>query len=168
MFAPGRISVRWRRLGDRLVLDVVLVCVLLRELVDDVHAVGEGVVDLHERLPLGRQRVLGEDRLHGALRLTRAAVDALLGIDDEDPVGLVNAVDGAHVDAGLVFDVDAGLGDDVSHGTYSTGARSSSTMVCTRSTSADLAITWSNPAVCAARRPAVSVWFVNPMIGLSG
>ena len=44
-----------------------------------------------------------------------AAVDALLGIDDQDPLELVDAVDRADVDARLVFDVDAGLGDDVGH-----------------------------------------------------
>ena len=43
------------------------------------------------------------------------AVDALLGIDDQDSCELVDAVDRAHIDAGLVFDVDAGLGDDVRH-----------------------------------------------------
>jgi hypothetical protein len=103
------------RLIDRLVVDVVLVRVLLGELVDDVHSLAVGVVDLHERVPLVRQRVLGEDRLHGTLRLAGAAVDALLGVDDEDPVGVVDAVDRAHVDTGAVFDVDAGFGDDVRH-----------------------------------------------------
>jgi hypothetical protein len=33
----------------------------------------------------------------------------------EDALELVDAVDGADVDAGEVFDVDAGLGDDVRH-----------------------------------------------------
>src|SRR5439155_381472 len=41
----------------------------------------------------------------------REAVDALFGIDDQDPLELVDAVDGADIDAGKVFDVDAGLGD---------------------------------------------------------
>ena len=65
---------------------------------------------------LSGQRVLREDRLDRALGLARTAVDALLGIDHEDPLGLVDAVDRADVDAGSVFDVDAGLGDDVRHG----------------------------------------------------
>ena len=43
------------------------------------------------------------------------AVDALLRVDDEDPVRLVDAVHRADVHAGLVFDVDTGLGDDVRH-----------------------------------------------------
>ncbi len=42
-------------------------------------------------------------------------VDALLRIDDEDSFRRVDAVDGAHVDAREVFDVDARLGDDVRH-----------------------------------------------------
>ena len=89
---------------------------LTRQLVDRAHPVWERVVDLHERLPLVRQRVLGEDRLDRALRLAGAAVDALLGVDDENAAGLVNAVDGAHVDARTILDVDARLGDDVRHG----------------------------------------------------
>src|SRR5919109_1548968 len=45
---------------------------------------------------------------------------------------------------------------------------SSATSSRARSTSADLTTTWSNPAECAALRPAVSVWFVYPRIGTSG
>src|SRR4051812_15198769 len=146
-----------RRLLERRVLDVVLGRVLLRELVHDVEAVAVGVVDLHERLPLLRQRVLGEDRLDRAFRLAGTAVDALLGIDHEDPVGLVDAVDGAHVDARFVLDVDAGLADDVRHAAYSTEATKRSMTSLVRSKSADFAITWSNPAACARRSPAVSV-----------
>jgi hypothetical protein len=50
-------------------------------------------------LPLVRERVLREDRLHRALRLAGPAVDALLGVDDEDPLELVDAVDRANIDA---------------------------------------------------------------------
>ena len=110
---PLELHVR-RYLRDWLVLDVVLERVLVREPVD-LPCVGEGVVDLHERLPLLRQGVLGEDRLDRAFRLAGAAVDALLGVDDEDPLVLVDAVDGTDVHARAVFDVDAGLSDDVRH-----------------------------------------------------
>src|SRR5439155_1030679 len=79
-------------------------------------AIAVGVVDLDERLPLGGQRVLREDRLDRALRLAGAAVDALLRVHHENPARLVDAVDGANVDAGAIFDVDAWLGDDVRHG----------------------------------------------------
>src|SRR5262249_39100655 len=88
---------------DRLVVDVGLVRVFLRELVHDVHSLAVRVVDLHEGVPLVREGVLGEDRLHRALGLAGSAVDALLRIDDEDPVRLVDAIDRTDVDTGEVF-----------------------------------------------------------------
>ena len=91
----------------------MLGCILVGELVDDVGPVAVGVVDLDEGLPFVGERVLGEDRLDGALRFARPAVDALLRIDDQDPIGLVDAVDRADVDARRVLDPDAWLGDDV-------------------------------------------------------
>src|SRR5207302_6137545 len=104
-----------RALFQGWVLDVVLGRVLVRELVHDVEPFAVRVVDGNERLPLIRERIFGENRLDRTLRFACAAVDALLRIDHQDPVRLVNAVDGAHVDAREVFDVDAGLGDDVGH-----------------------------------------------------
>src|SRR6476660_9691431 len=98
------------------VLDVVLGRVVVCELVHNVEALTVGVVDLHERLPLVRQRVIRKDRLHRTFRFAGTAIYALLGIDHEDALGFVDAVDRADVHAGLVFDVDAGLGDDVGHG----------------------------------------------------
>src|SRR5215204_3788282 len=78
---------------------------------------GEHVaVLLDERLLLRRHVLLREDRRDRALRLARAAVDALVGVDVELVRPLVDAVDGADVDAGLVLDADAGFGDDVGHG----------------------------------------------------
>ena len=53
-------------------------------------------------------------------------------------------------------------------GAQTDGAVSSATISGTRSTSADLTITWSNPAVCARWSPDLSVWFVKPTIGMSG
>ncbi|MBM2822499.1 MAG: putative ferredoxin [Thermoleophilia bacterium] len=85
-------------------MDVVLDGVLVSEGVD-LLGIRERVVDLDERVPLVGQRVLGENRLNRALRLACPAVDALLRIDDEDPLELVDAVDRADVDTGLVFDV---------------------------------------------------------------
>ena len=59
------------------------------------------------------------ERAHAVRRqellLGSEAVDALLGVDDEDPLVLVDAVDGTDVHARQVFDVDAGLSDDVRH-----------------------------------------------------
>src|SRR5436853_4802471 len=69
------------RLLDRLVVDVVLDGVLLRELVDDVHSLAVRVVDLDERVPLVGKRVLREDRLDRALRFAGAAITS------HDPTG---------------------------------------------------------------------------------
>src|SRR4029079_15877814 len=125
----------------------------------DLRGVRECGVDLDERIPLVRERVLGEDRLHRALRLTCPAVDALLRIDDQDPLELVDAVDRADIDARAVLDVDTGLGDDVRHARESSRVvgvgyavsdtpepLSSATNWGARSTSADFTITWSKPA----------------------
>src|SRR5262249_42658846 len=110
--STARRDCRLRRLEGR-GLDAVLGRIRVPQLVHEVHAVAVRVVDLHERRPLIRKRVLREDRLDRALRLAGAAVDALLRIDDKDPVGLVDAVHRTDVHAGAVFDVDTGLGDDV-------------------------------------------------------
>src|SRR5215218_1705917 len=56
------------------------------------------------------------DRLDRAHRFAGSAVDALVGVDVERAFTLVDAVDGAFVDAGAVFDVDARQGDDIGHG----------------------------------------------------
>src|SRR5205823_14379387 len=98
------------------VLDVVLFRVLIRELVHHIDALAVRVVDLDEGTPRVRQRVLREDRLHRTPRFACPAIYALLRVDHEDAVGLVDAVHGTDIHAGQVFDVDAGLGDDVSHG----------------------------------------------------
>ena len=139
----------------------------------DLLRIRERVVDLDEGVPLVRKRVLGEDRLDRALRFACPAIDALLGIDDEDPPELVDAVDRADVDARAVLDVDAGLGDDVRHagesslgmgldyrGSVAPNSTSSATRSGALSTSADFTITWSKPAVCARWRPDLSVWLV--------
>src|SRR5512132_1293215 len=75
----------------------------------------EGRVGGGEVLPLGGDVVVVEDGLHRADRLAGATVHALVGVDVEHAVALVDAVDRALLDAGLVLDVDAGLGDDVGH-----------------------------------------------------
>src|SRR5262245_29393682 len=51
---------------------------------------------------------------------------------------------------------------------YSTVVRSPSISPRVRSKSADLATTWSKPAACAPRDPAVSEWFVEPITGTCG
>src|SRR6185436_30753 len=56
-----------------------------------------------------------QDGLGRALWLAHAAVDALVRMDHEHVVALVEAVDGAHLDAVHVLTLDAVFGDDVSH-----------------------------------------------------
>ena len=81
-------------------------------------------VDLDVALPLVRELVLGEAGVHRAGLDAGVAVDALLGVDvelrDLVVVGLVrggvDAVDRTDLDARVVLGVDAGFGDDVSHG----------------------------------------------------
>src|SRR5262245_47236916 len=75
----------------------------------------EGRVRLGERLPLGGDVVLVEDRLDGADRLAGATVDALVRVDVEHPFALVDAIDRAFLNARLVLHVDARLGDHVRH-----------------------------------------------------
>src|SRR5690606_42166459 len=53
--------------------------------------------------------------LDGANRFAGTAVYALVGLDVQRPGPLVDAVDGALVDAGAVHHVDARLTDDVGH-----------------------------------------------------
>src|SRR3990170_2238001 len=75
-------------------------------------------VQLRVLFPLVGHVVLGEDRGHRAHRLAGAAVDALVGVDVELAVGAlfeVDAVHGAHLDARLVDDIDAGLRDNVGY-----------------------------------------------------
>src|SRR3954465_7619303 len=84
-------------------------------------------VDLAEALPLVGHLVLGEARVDRARLDAGVAVDALLRVDvellDGVVVGLVrsrmDAVDRADLGAGVVLLSDAGLGDDVGHGSCS-------------------------------------------------
>ena len=45
-----------------------------------------------------------------------AAVDTLVGMNDEHVLPFIETVDGAHFDAVHVFAADAVIGDDVGHG----------------------------------------------------
>src|SRR5438552_19023482 len=89
---------------------------LLRGGLDPGVVLEELLVELDEVLPLLGSLVLGEDRLHRAHGLARAAVYALVGMDVEHRLTLVDAVDRAHLHACLVFYVDARLRDYVRHG----------------------------------------------------
>src|SRR6185503_2083567 len=95
-FLPG-VRVRWRR-----------------ALAGDVRPLDRKVgVELQPLLRLGVG--VRQDRLGRALGLAHAAVDALVGMDDEHVVALVEAVNRAHLDAVHVLALDAVFGDDVSH-----------------------------------------------------
>src|SRR5581483_4220919 len=69
-------------------------------------------VQREERLPLGRHVHGVEDRLHRALGDARPAVDALVGVDVQHLVVLVEAVYGADRHAVGVLAVVARLGND--------------------------------------------------------
>src|SRR5665647_3587788 len=72
-------------------------------------------VGLVEVLPLLGGVVLVEDGLDRADRLAGTTVDALIGVDVERALPLVDAVDRAFFDTGLVLDVNTRLGDHVRH-----------------------------------------------------
>src|SRR6266853_6731626 len=80
-------------------------------------------VELDEPLRLLRGLVLGEDRLHRTYRLARSAVDTLVGVYEELIRALVDTVDRADLDTGLVLDVDTRLGDDIRHGHSLSGSQ---------------------------------------------
>src|SRR5260221_1673766 len=58
---------------------------------------------------------VGEDGIGRALGLADAAVDALVGVDHQHLVALVEAIDCADLDAVHVLALDAVFGNDVSH-----------------------------------------------------
>src|SRR3954451_12409722 len=97
-------------------LALVLVDVSLRgPLPGDVGPGPVGVLPVQLRPLLGLGLGVGQDGLGRALGLAHAAVDALVGVDDEHVVALVETVDRADLDAIHVLAPDAGLGDYVGH-----------------------------------------------------
>src|SRR5205807_7375674 len=68
--------------------------------------------------PLAVRIVLGVglDGVDGALRLADAAVDALVRIDRQEVLALIEAVDRAHLHAVHELTFDAGIHHDVGHG----------------------------------------------------
>ena len=66
--------------------------------------------------PLLKRRLgVGLNRLDRAFGLAHPAVDALVRVDDEHVLALVEAIHGADFDAVHVLALDAVFGDDVSH-----------------------------------------------------
>jgi len=76
---------------------------------------GEVGVDLNKALPLIRDFVFHEDRVHRALRLAQAAVNALIRINVKLIACFMDAVHGADRNAGSIFDANAGFGDYIRH-----------------------------------------------------
>jgi len=62
-----------------------------------------------------RHILFGEDRRHRTLRLARPAIDALVRMDVQLVLALIDAIDRTDVDARLVLGIDAGFGNDVGH-----------------------------------------------------
>jgi hypothetical protein len=81
------------------------------------HAIEELDVGCGVLLPLLGNVVFVVDRFNRADRFAGAAINTLIGLDVEHAVALVDAVNWALFDAGLVLKVDARLRDDVGHGT---------------------------------------------------
>ena len=81
---------------------------------ESLFEVGRGL--LHVDGPLTWYVGIGNNRVIRILRLAGAAIDSLGRVDVVLILTLVNAVDGANFDATCVLCVDAGLNDDVGHG----------------------------------------------------
>src|SRR5690606_12938115 len=62
-----------------------------------------------------RRLGVGKDRLGRAFRLAHAAVDALVGVDDEHVLALVEAIDRTDLDAVHVLALDAVVRDHIGH-----------------------------------------------------
>src|SRR5437660_3975840 len=102
----------------QLVLHVLpLVCVLGPGfgIGDDGPDLGELGVQGGEFLLLLGQVFLGYDCVHRAFGDAHGAIDALIRIDHQHIRALVDAIDGADVDAVGVFALDAAFRDDVGH-----------------------------------------------------
>src|SRR4051812_12830701 len=76
------------------------------------------ILPVHLKPLLGFGLGVGDDRLGRALRLANATVDAFVGLDHKHVIPLVEAVDGAHLDAVGIFALDAVFGDDVGHARF--------------------------------------------------
>ena len=65
--------------------------------------------------PLFRHVVLVEDGFHRAHRLARTTVDALVGVDIECAITLVNTINRALVDARSIFHINTGQSNNIRH-----------------------------------------------------
>jgi hypothetical protein len=72
-------------------------------------------IDLDVLLQVRRHVFFREDRGDRALRLTGAAIDALVRVDIELLGSFIDAVDWTHIDTRAVLGIFAGFGYDVGH-----------------------------------------------------
>jgi hypothetical protein len=72
-------------------------------------------INLAVLLPLSRDVILVIDGFHRANRLTCTAINALIRLDVKHAIALVNTINGALLDAGLIFHINTRLGDYVCH-----------------------------------------------------
>jgi hypothetical protein len=72
-------------------------------------------IDLDVLLQVRRNVLFGEDRRYRALRLARAAIDALVGMDVQLVRSLIDAVHGTYIYASAVLRILAGFSYDVRH-----------------------------------------------------
>ena len=76
----------------------------------------ESRIDFAVLLPITRNVILIVNSFNGAYWLTGATIDALVRLDVKHPATLINAVNGALLDTGLIFHINAWCGDYVGHG----------------------------------------------------
>jgi len=72
-------------------------------------------VDLNIFLPLLRNFILRKDRIHRTFRLAETAVDALIGMDIEHPLPLIDAVYRTDFHACLILHINARFANDIRH-----------------------------------------------------
>jgi hypothetical protein len=75
---------------------------------------GEVGIDL-EPLAVAFVFGVGLDGVNWAFGFADTAINALIGMDDEEVFALIEAIYGAHFDAVHIFAFHAGVGDDVGH-----------------------------------------------------
>jgi hypothetical protein len=63
-----------------------------------------------------RRLAVGNDRLDRTFGLAHTAIDALVGVDHQHVLTLIETIYRANLDAIHVLAADAGFGDDVGHG----------------------------------------------------
>lgn len=74
-------------------------------------------VQLNVVLPPRRDITFDKDCRNRALRFTQSAIDALVGVNDDHVVDIINAAYRAHIHTGLVLNANTGFGYYVGHST---------------------------------------------------